>query len=168
MACDGIAIIVNPDNPVSDLSVEQHRQDLHRRDHQLEGRGRQRCRDRSASAVRPASGTRDGFESITGTKDACQYRQELTSTGDVITAVARTPMPSATPLWPPCKDSVKALTVDGVTPTEDTVKDGSYAMQRPFVLVTKDGHRPSPPRHRPSSTTPPPLTRRTSSPRPAR
>ena len=86
------------------------------------------------------SGTRDGFESITDTKDACKYRQELTSTGDVITTVSTEPrrhrlrLPRSS-----VKDNVKALTVGGVAPTEDTVKDGSYVIQRPFVLVTKDG-----------------------------
>ena len=86
------------------------------------------------------SGTRDGFESITGSKDACQYRQELTSTGDVITTVSpRTRTPSAMLPFAALKDNVKALTVGGVAPTEDTVKDGSYVIQRPFVLVTKTG-----------------------------
>ena len=37
----------------------------------------------------------------------------------------------------PVKDTVKAVTVDGVAPTEATIKDGSYVVQRPFVLVTK-------------------------------
>ena len=85
------------------------------------------------------SGTRDGFESITGTKDACQYRQELTSTGDVITTVSQNPDAIGYASLAALKDNVKALTVGGVAPTEDTVKDGSYVIQRPFVLVTKTG-----------------------------
>ena len=85
------------------------------------------------------SGTRDGFESITDTKDACKYRQELTSTGDVITTVAGNPNAIGYASLASIKDSVKALKVGGVTPTEDTVKDGSYVIQRPFVLVTKTG-----------------------------
>ncbi len=85
------------------------------------------------------SGTRDGFESITGTKDACQYRQELTSTGDVITTVASNPDAIGYASLAALKDTVKAVTVDGVAPTEQTVKDGSYRVQRPFVLVTKEG-----------------------------
>ena len=85
------------------------------------------------------SGTRDGFESITDTKDKCQYRQELTSTGDVITAVSQNPNAIGYASLSAVKDSVKALTVGGVAPTEATVKDGSYVVQRPFVLVTKDG-----------------------------
>ena len=85
------------------------------------------------------SGTRDGFESITDTKDACQYRQELTSTGDVITTVSQNPDAIGYASLASVKDTVKALSVGGVAPTEATVSDGSYAVQRPFVLVTKDG-----------------------------
>ena len=91
-----------------------------------------------------ASGTRDGFESITGTKDKCQYRQELTSTGDVITAVSQNPDAIGYASLASIKDTVKALNVDGVTPGEATVKDGSYKVQRPFVLVTVDGKALSP------------------------
>ena len=83
------------------------------------------------------SGTRDGFESITGTEGACQYRQELTSTGDVITTVSTNPNAIGYASLASVKDTVKALTVNGVAPTEETVKDGSYVIQRPFVLVTK-------------------------------
>ena len=85
------------------------------------------------------SGTRDGFESITKTKDACQYRQELTSTGDVITTVSQNPNAIGYASLAAVKDSVKALTVNGVAPSEATVKDGTYLVQRPFVLVTKEG-----------------------------
>ena len=85
------------------------------------------------------SGTRDGFESVTGTKNACQYRQELTSTGDVITTVSQNPAAIGYASLAALKDNVKAVRVDGVSPSEQTVKDGSYAVQRPFVLVTKDG-----------------------------
>ena len=138
LAYDGIAIIVHPDNPVSDLSIEQIAQlytgeitnwkDVGGNDAQVVLIGRE-----------AASGTRDGFESITGTKDKCQYRQELTSTGDVITAVSQNPDAIGYASLASIKDNVKALNVDGVTPSEDTVKDGSYKVQRPFVLVTMEG-----------------------------
>ena len=138
LAYDGIAIIVHPDNPVSDLSLEQIAQlytgeitnwkDVGGNDAQVVLIGRE-----------AASGTRDGFESITGTKEKCQYRQELTSTGDVITAVSQNPDAIGYASLASIKDSVKALNVDGVTPGEDTVKDGSYKVQRPFVLVTVEG-----------------------------
>lgn len=138
LAYDGIAIIVHPDNPVSDLSIEQiaklytgeitNWKDVGGSDAEVVLIGRE-----------AASGTRDGFESITGTKDKCQYRQELTSTGDVITAVSQNPDAIGYASLAAIKDSVKALSVDGVTPSETTVKDGSYPVQRPFVLVTVEG-----------------------------
>ena len=138
LAYDGIAIIVHPDNPVSDLSIEQiahlytgeitNWKDVGGKDAQVVLIGRE-----------AASGTRDGFESITGTKDKCQYRQELTSTGDVITAVSQNPDAIGYASLASIKDSVKALDVDGVTPNEASVKDGSYKVQRPFVLVTVEG-----------------------------
>ena len=140
VALDGIAIIVHPDNPVSDLSVEQiakiytgeitNWKDVGGEDAEIVLIGRE-----------AGSGTRDGFESITDTKDACQYRQELTSTGDVITTVSQNPAAIGYASLAALKDSVKALDVDGVTPSEATVKDGSYKVQRPFVLVTKDGEK---------------------------
>lgn len=83
------------------------------------------------------SGTRDGFESITKTAKKCKYRQELTSTGDVITTVAGNPAAIGYASLASVKDSVKALKVDGVAPSEATIKDGSYKVQRNFVLVTK-------------------------------
>ena len=138
VALDGIAIIVNPANPVSDLDVETiakiytgeitNWKDVGGNDAEIVLIGRE-----------AGSGTRDGFESITGTSDACQYRQELTSTGDVIATVAQNPDAIGYASLSAVKDTVKALTVGGVAPSEDTVKDGSYVVQRPFVLVTKDG-----------------------------
>ena len=138
LAYDGIAIIVHPDNPVSDLTIQQIAQlytgeitnwkDVGGNDAEVVLIGRE-----------AASGTRDGFESITGTKEKCQYRQELTSTGDVITAVSQNPDAIGYASLASIKDSVKALNVDGVTPSEATVKDGSYKVQRPFVLATVEG-----------------------------
>ena len=83
-------------------------------------------------------------DAITGTKDKCQYRQELTSTGDVITAVSQNPDAIGYASLASIKDTVKALNVGGVTPSEATVKDGSYLVQRPFVLVTVEGKALSP------------------------
>ena len=138
LALDGIAIIVNPQNPVKDLTLEQiakiytgeitNWKDVGGEDAEIVRIGRE-----------AGSGTRDGFESITDTKDACQYRQELTSTGDVITTVSQNPNAIGYASLAAIKDSVKALTVNGVAPTEATVKDGTYLVQRPFVLVTKEG-----------------------------
>ncbi len=136
LAYDGIAVIVSPENPVVDLDVETiaklytgeitNWKDVGGNDAPVVLIGRE-----------AGSGTRDGFESITDTKEQCQYRQELTSTGDVITAVAQNPDTIGYASLASLKDSVKAVTVGGVAPTEDTVKDGSYVIQRPFVLVTR-------------------------------
>lgn len=138
LALDGIAVVVNPENPVADLTIEQiakiytgeitNWKDVGGNDAEIVLIGRE-----------ANSGTRDGFESITGTADACKYRQELTSTGDVITTVAQNPDAIGYASLASVEDSVKALSVDGVQPSEDTVKDGSYAIQRPFVLVTRTG-----------------------------
>ena len=138
LALDGIAIIVNPQNPVQDLTLEQiakiytgeitNWKDVGGEDAEIVRIGRE-----------AGSGTRDGFESITDTKDVCQYRQELTSTGDVIATVSQNPNAIGYASLAAIKDSVKALTVNGVAPTEATVKDGTYLVQRPFVLVTKEG-----------------------------
>ena len=143
LAYDGIAIIVHPDNPVSDLSVEQLAKLYTGEITNWKDVG---CNDAEVVLIgrEAASGTRDGFESITGTKDKCQYRQELTSTGDVITAVSQNPDAIGYASLASVKDSVKALNVDGVTPSEATVKDGSYKVQRPFVLVTMEGKELSP------------------------
>ena len=91
--------------------------------------------------LRAGSGTRDGFESITGTKDKCRYRQELTSTGAVISAVASSEnaIGYASLSAVEGQSGIKALTVNGVACTEATVLDGSYQIQRPFVLVTVEG-----------------------------
>lgn len=136
LAYDGIAIIVNPQNPVSDLNLETiakiytgeitNWKEVGGDDAEIVLIGRE-----------AGSGTRDGFESITDTKDKCQYRQELTSTGDVITTVASNPNAIGYASLASVKDTVKALTVNGITPSEETIKDGSYVVQRPFVLVTK-------------------------------
>ena len=136
LAYDGIAVIVNPENPVSDLDVEtiakiytgeiKNWKEVGGNDAEIVLIGRE-----------GGSGTRDGFESITDTEDKCKYRQELTSTGDVITTVASNPNAIGYASLASVKDTVKALTVDGVKASEATIKDGSYVVQRPFVLVTK-------------------------------
>ena len=137
VALDGIAVIVNANSKVADLTVEQIAQIFTGEItdwSQVGGEaGTISCIGREAG-----SGTRDGFESITGTKDACKMDQELTSTGAVIEAVAGNPNAIGYASLSALKDTVKAVTVGGVACTEDTVLDGSYAIQRPFVFVTKD------------------------------
>lgn len=138
LAYDGIAVIVNVENTVNNLTVEQiakiytgeitNWSEVGGNDGDIVPVGRE-----------AGSGTRDGFESITDTEDSCKYRQELTSTGAVITAVESNPNAIGYASLASVKDSVKAISVDGIVPDESTVKDGSYAIQRPFVLVTKKG-----------------------------
>ncbi|MBQ8359512.1 MAG: phosphate ABC transporter substrate-binding protein [Oscillospiraceae bacterium] len=138
LAIDGIAIIIHPQNAVADLTVEQIAaifkgeitswSDVGGNAGEIVLIGREEN-----------SGTRDGFESITGTEGACKYRQELTSNGAVLTAVAENPNAIGYVSLSSVKDTVKTISVGGVAPSEATIKDGSYAVQRPFVLVTKEG-----------------------------
>ena len=138
LAYDGIAVIVNPENPVSDLTVDQiaaiftgeiaNWSEIGGPDGEIVLIGRE-----------AGSGTRSGFEEIVGVEDACLYRQELSSTGDVITAVAQNPNAIGYASLASVKDSVRALCVGGVAPSDETVKNESYPIQRPFVLVTKEG-----------------------------
>lgn len=137
VAKDGIAIVVNPQNPVANLSVEQIAQlatgeitnwsEMGGNDGQVVFMGRE-----------AGSGTRDGFESITGTEDACKYQNEYTSTGEVIAAVASNPNAIGYASLSSVDETVKAITVDGVAPTEETVLDGTYAIQRNFNFIVSD------------------------------
>lgn len=139
-AIDGIAIVVNPENSVEDLTIEQIGKIYTGEINNWSEVGGQDspivCIGREA-----ASGTRDGFESITGTADACKYAQELTSTGDVIQTVASNPNAIGYASLASVKDTVKAVKVEGVTPTTETIQDGSYKIQRNFVLVTKTNEK---------------------------
>jgi phosphate transport system substrate-binding protein len=138
IALDGIAVIVNSNSGVTNLTMDQLTKiftgeitdwkDVGGSDGQIVCIGRE-----------AGSGTRDGFESITNSKDKCVLSQELTSTGAVIQAVAGNPNAIGYASLADLNSTVKALTVDGVTPSEATVKDGTYKIQRPFVLVTKQG-----------------------------
>ena len=138
LAYDGIAVIVNPENTVEDLTVEQiaaiykgeitNWSEVGGIDTEIVLIGRE-----------AGSGTRSGFEEIVGVEDLCQYRQELTSTGDVITAVSQNPGAIGYASLASVKDTVKAIKVGGIAPSDETVKDETYAIQRPFVLVTKEG-----------------------------
>ena len=140
VALDGIAVIVNADSKISDLTVEQIAQIFTGAvtDWSEVGgdAGTISCIGREAG-----SGTRDGFETITDTKDTCVLAQELTSTGAVIEAVKGNPnaIGYASLSAVEGQEGIKALTVGGVACAEETVLDGTYAIQRPFVLVTKEG-----------------------------
>ena len=140
VALDGIAVIVNANSPVADLTVEQIAQiftgEITDWSEVGGDAGEIACIGREAN-----SGTRDGFESITGTEDACVLSQELNSTGAVIQAVASSPnaIGYASLSAVEGQEGIKAITVGGVACTEETVKDGTYEIQRPFVFVTTEG-----------------------------
>lgn len=139
IAKDGIAVIVNADNPVKDLSEDQiasiykgetaNWSDVGGNDLEIACIGRE-----------AGSGTRDGFETITDTRDACKLSQELTSTGAVIEAVKNSPNAIGYASFSDAdgQDGITILTVDGVACSEDTIGDGSYKIQRNFNLITKD------------------------------
>ena len=145
VAKDGIAIIVNPENPVSDLTIEQiaalatgeiaNWADVGGNDAEVVFMGRE-----------AGSGTRDGFESITGTEDACDYQNEYTSTGEVVAGVAANPnaIGYASLSAVEGDTTVKVLTVGGVAPSEATVLDGTYAIQRNFNFIISDSKELSP------------------------
>ncbi|MGM9551498.1 MAG: phosphate ABC transporter substrate-binding protein [Clostridia bacterium] len=138
VAIDGIAIIVNPENTVSDLTVEQIA-DLYMG--KITSWKEVGGNDAPVVLIgrEAASGTRDGFESITGTQDACVYSQELTSTGDVVQTVASNPNAIGYASLASVKDTVKLVSVEGVVPTTKTIQSGEYKIQRNFVFVTKKG-----------------------------
>ena len=135
VALDGIAVIVNANSKVEDLTVEQiakiytgeitNWKDVGGDDGEIVLVGRE-----------AGSGTRDGFESIVDVKDSCKYAQELTATGAVISAVEANPLAIGYASLSAVGDTVAMVTVEGVECSEDTVKDGSYKIQRPFVFVT--------------------------------
>ena len=135
IALDGIAIIVNNASKVENLTVDQLKQmftgeitnwsEVGGDDGEIVLIGRE-----------AGSGTRDGFESIVDVKDSCKYAQELTATGAVISAVEANPLAIGYASLSAVGDTVKMVTVGGVECSEETVKDGSYEVQRPFVFVT--------------------------------
>ncbi len=138
VALDGVAVVVNPDNAVDDLTVDQIAQifkgeitnwkDLGGADEEIAVYGRE-----------AGSGTRGAFEELVGVEDACKYLNEYSSTGDVIGNVASNPSAIGYASLSAVSDNVKAVKVNGVDCTEATVQDGTYEIQRPFVMITKDG-----------------------------
>lgn len=143
VAIDGIALIVNPANTIDDLTIEQisalykgeitNWSELGGNDAPVVLIGRE-----------AASGTRDGFESITKAENPCKYSQELTSTGDVVQTVTSNPNAIGYASLASVKDSVKAIKVEGIYPSTKAIQDGSYKIQRSFVFVTKKNSELSP------------------------
>ena len=138
VALDGVAIVVNPENAVTDLTMDQIAQifkgeitnwsEVGGADQEIAVLGRE-----------DGSGTRSAFEEIVGIDGECKYTNEYSSTGDVIGQVSSNPGAIGYASLSAVDETVSAVSVDGVAPSEETVKDGSYAVQRPFVMVTKEG-----------------------------
>lgn len=143
IALDGVAIVVNPENTVTELTTEQiakiftgeitNWSELGGADAEIAVFGREN-----------GSGTRTAFEEIVGVVDTCKYTNEYSSTGDVIGNVAQNPNAIGYASLSAVDDTVSAVSVNGVAPSEATVKDGTYEIQRPFVIVTVEGTELSP------------------------
>ena len=138
VALDGVAIVINPENTVTSLTVEQiadiyngtitNWSELGGADAEIAVIGRD-----------AASGTRGAFEEIVGVEDQCKYTNEYESTGEVIGSVAGNPNAIGYASLSAVDETVTAVAVNDVTPSEATVADGTYKIQRPFVMVTKEG-----------------------------
>lgn len=138
LCMDGIAVVINKENTVANLTKDQISQifkgeitnwkDLGGADEEIAVYGRE-----------AGSGTRGAFEELVGVEDACKYLNEYSSTGDVIGNVASNPSAIGYASLSAVGDNVKAVKVNGVECSEATVQDGTYEIQRPFVMITKDG-----------------------------
>ena len=136
VAIDGIAVVVDKANPVEDITKDQLAQvysgqitnwkDLGGSDQQIVVIGRE-----------ASSGTRGAFEELLKLEDKCKYAQEIDSTGAVMAKVAATPGAIGYVSLDVIDDTVHTLKIDGVEPTEENIKAGSYTLQRPFVMATK-------------------------------
>mgnify|MGYP002971318463 CR=1 FL=1 len=136
VAIDGIAVVVDPANTVEDLTKDQltsiydgsvtNWKDVGGNDAPIVVVGRE-----------AGSGTRGAFEELLGLEDACKYANELDSTGAVMAKVASTPGSIGYVSLDVLDDTVKALKLEGVEPTEENIKAGSYFLSRPFVMATK-------------------------------
>lgn len=135
VALDGIAVIVDKANAVTDLTTEQLTQiytgaltnwkELGGADEAIVVIGRE-----------AGSGTRDAFEELMKVKDTCTYAQELDSTGGVLAKVQATPGAIGYVSLDVVNDSVTAVALNGVQATEENILAGTYALQRPFVMAT--------------------------------
>ena len=138
VALDGVAVIVNPLNPISDLTVEELA---------LIFTGEISSWSQLGGGVGPiavygreaGSGTRGAFEELVGVEDRCTYTNEYSSTGDVVGSVASNPNAIGYTSLSAVDGTVAALKIGGAVCTEDTVRDGTYPIQRPFLLVTREG-----------------------------
>ena len=135
VAIDGIAVIVDPANSVSDIPADKlaaiykgeitNWSELGGNDEAIVVIGRE-----------SGSGTRDAFEELLEVKDACKYAQELDSTGGVKAKVAATPGAIGYVSLDVVDESIKAVSIDSVEPTETNIIAGDYLLSRPFVMAT--------------------------------
>ena len=136
VAIDGIAVITDTDNTITDIKSEDlakvytgeitNWKDLGGKDEQIVVIGRE-----------AGSGTRDAFEELMDVKDSCKYAQELDSTGAVLAKVAATPGAVGYVSLDVLYDTVNGLKINSVEPTEENILAGTYVLQRPFVMATK-------------------------------
>ena len=136
VAIDGIAVITDTDNTITDIKSEDRAKvytgeitnwkDLGGKDEQIVVIGRE-----------AGSGTRDAFEELMDVKDSCKYAQELDSTGAVLAKVAATPGAVGYVSLDVLDDTVNGLQINSVEPTEENILAGTYVLQRPFVMATK-------------------------------
>lgn len=145
IALDGIAVIVNAESTITDLKLEDIK-DIYTGEKTNWSDFGGESLEISTVGREAGSGTRDGFESITDTEDKAVLAQELTSTGAVIEAVksSKNAIGYASFVSVEGKEGIKILSVDGVVCSEESISDGSYTIQRPFNLVTKEGATLSP------------------------
>ncbi|HJK12267.1 MAG TPA: phosphate ABC transporter substrate-binding protein, partial [Methanocorpusculum sp.] len=133
---DGIALIVHPTNTVTELTLSQVKdiyqgtitnwKEVGGSDSEIVLVGRD-----------SASGTREFFtEFVLNDEDAAKTMQELNSNGAVQQSVAQTPGAIGYVSLEYVDDTVKALTIDGVTPSVATVLDGTYTINRPLLMIT--------------------------------
>ena len=136
---DGIAIVVNNENTVSNLTLEQLEKIY---SGEIKNWSEVGGEDKAIVVIgrEDGSGTRDGFESIVMKNSTPSYAQELESTGTVISTVSTTAGAIGYASLANVDDSIKALSIDGVSPSEETVKDGTFPIQRPFICVYKEGN----------------------------
>lgn len=135
VAIDGIAVITDKDNEVTDVSAEDlakiyqgeitNWSELGGQDEAIVVIGRE-----------AGSGTRDAFEELLDVADACQYAQELDSTGGVLAKVAATPGAIGYVSLDVVDDTIQTVSLDGVAPTEENILAGDYLLSRPFVMAT--------------------------------
>lgn len=136
VAIDGIAVVVDPENPITDLTKEdlidiytgkiRNWKELGGMDSMIIVVGRE-----------AGSGTRGAFEELLEVEDACEYANELDSTGAVIAKVASTQGAIGYVSLDAVNEVVSVVSLDGIVPTAENIKAGEYFLSRPFVMVTK-------------------------------